>query len=518
MHKKEASQCSSIQSLGITTVATSLDLYFLVQKAMRRGANLIHAAIQPHAVYHRCVHTFRDHPMRQQVLSVAHSRPFDRAAIPSIVSTFTLTHKMPVMYDGVQCPLSIDGPRPASQHTDSPHEVWFAHLKQLCDHFMVAPPPANASFFTAELAGTCKLRWERHIEAQTFTFSREATPDDMTSPFHAQAVPLSVIPEWWTRTVPGTIVAATHIALLDHASAPRFEWITNQFGRSSMITAAAVDSDRFRVYSDWRAHSDGFGRMLLLSDMPDHAANKRSSAGKVLQRLIEVEKYRVLALMGLPFAQALVPRIDLLDSQLQNVMGSVGHAGQLDVVEQRQLLDQLSELTAASLKLSTSSHFRFSASAAYSQIVDDRIRFLGMQSIDGVPSMATFIQGTLHPALRTCDTVVSRLKALSSSSQIAGDLLRTSLNVQQQADSHRQLEQIQNNARSQLLLQESVEGLSVVAITYYSTGVLGYVARAADKLGMLPVPPEMALGMSLPLIAIGVYAGLNRLKRHVHGG
>lgn len=86
-----------------------------------------------------------------------------------------------------------------------------------------------------------------------------------------------------------------------------------------------------------------------------------------------------------------------------------------------------------------------------------------------------------------------------------------------QSDSHQQLEQIQSNARSQLLLQESVEGLSVVAITYYSTGVLGYMAKAADKIGLLPVPPEVALGASVPFIAMGVYAGLNLLKKHVHG-
>jgi len=460
--------------------------------------------------------------MRQAVTNLAHSRPFDRAPIPSIVSAITTTSKQPEVVDGVSCPLSFDDG--ASLQNG---QAEYDHLAALCKHFMVEPPPADSSFFMADLAGTCSLRWERHTEVQTYTFSRAATAEEATSPFSSSSLPLSVLPEWWTASLPGTVVASTHYALIEHAPTlsfnslvareQRFAWIANQFGRSSMITAASVDSSRFRVYSDWRVHADGFGRMMVVSDMPPEASNKRSSAGKVLQRLIELDKYRMLALMGLPFARALVPRIDELNAELTSVMAAVGHAGQLDVTEQRRVLDQLSELTAASLKLGSSSHFRFSASAAYSQIVDDRIKFLGMETIDGIPSIHVFVQGTSHPAMRTCESVVRRLEALSASSQLAADLLRTSLNVQQQADNIKRLGQIQRNARSQLLLQESAEGLGVVAITYYSTGVLGYVAKAVDKLGYLPVPPELALGASVPLVALAVYISLNRLKQHVHG-
>jgi len=443
----------------------------------------------------------------------------EKAPIPSIVSSFTTTKKLPTTVDGVTCPLHNSA---AAKDEES-----YAHLVSLCDHFNCPPPPPTASFFTADLAGTCKLRWERHTEAMTYTFSRQATADDMASPFEPTSLPLSVIPQWWTASLPGTVVASLHVALIEQqqprlinsvvAQQQRFQWIANQFNRSSTITAATVDSRRFRVYSDWRPHADGFSRMLLLSDMPEEATNKRSSAGKVLQRLIELEKYRVLALMGLPFAQALVPRIDQLNSTLDGVMASAGQAGQLDVNEQRRLLKEISELTAAALTLGSSSHFRFSASAAYSQIVDDRIRFLEMEPIDGLPSMATYVQSTSHPAMRTCQAAVRRLEALSASSNRAADLLRTSLTVQQQADAGRQLEQIRSNARTQLMLQESVEGLSVVAITYYSTGVLGYVAKAADKVGLLPIPPELALGLGVPFIAAAVWLGLNQLKKHVHG-
>ena len=81
----------------------------------------------------------------------------------------------------------------------------------------------------------------------------------------------------------------------------------------------------------------------------------------------------------------------------------------------------------------------------------------------------------------------------------------------------RELEALQQNARTQLLLQESVEGLSVVAITYYSTGVLGYIAKGASLLGLLPMPVEVALGCSVPVIGLVVWGGLHKIKASVLG-
>ena len=131
--------------------------------------------------------------------------------------------------------------------------------------------------------------------------------------------------------------------------------------------------------------------------------------------------------------------------------------------------------------------------------------------------METFIDQALHPATRTCDAVAARLENLRTEMAQSADLLRTGLTVQQQAQNIRELESLQASAKTQLLLQESVEGLSVVAITYYATGVLGYMLKGANGLGMLPVPVEVALGASVPAIAAVVYIGLHGLKASVMG-
>jgi len=487
----------------------------------------------------RRVHTLPEHPLRQTVTALLHQRPFQRVFLPSLVSSLTLLPKRGTY--------SCDGlddeyrrPDDEGQSLESAlypsalnqYEADYRHLRELCEFFHTPPPPHGCTFFTADLGGACKLRWERHTEAQTYTFTRLATDEECTTPFGESSVAISVIPRRWLESLPGLVLSGIHVAVLE-AGPSDFASIAQHFHRQDqLVKGCSVDSNRFRVFSDWKSHADGFGRVIIHG--MDEAPNKRTAAGKVLQRVIELDKYRALALLALPFAQTLTPRIDALNAELMTVttaMRSVEASeaavaqrvwSRDEVSSQRELLDRLCALSAEGLRLHNSSSFRFSASAAYSKIVDDRIAFLQMERIDGLPSMATFIDQALHPAIRTADAVAARLEKVRVAMANTADLLRTSLTVQQQAQNIRELEALQANAKTQLLLQESVEGLSVVAITYYTTGVLGYVVKGASKMGVLPpdLPAEVFLGMSVPIIGIAVYVGLHQMKASVlgHGG
>jgi uncharacterized membrane-anchored protein len=227
----------------------------------------------------------------------------------------------------------------------------------------------------------------------------------------------------------------------------------------------------------------------------------------------------MMALLALPLASQLSPRIERLTGELQDVMANVEKLGgdTVDIREQHDLLHHLCELTADSLSLQALSTFRFSASAAYAQIVDDRLAQLQCSRIEGVPLMPTFVQAATHPAMRTAQSVSERLRELTRASQLTADLMRTSLTVRQQAQSAEQLSKIEATARTQLLLQECVEGLSAVAITYYAIGVLGYVAKSAGALGLLPAqtPPEVLIGGAVPVVGFAVWRSLHAMKQSV---
>jgi uncharacterized membrane-anchored protein len=69
-------------------------------------------------------------------------------------------------------------------------------------------------------------------------------------------------------------------------------------------------------------------------------------------------------------------------------------------------------------------------------------------------------------------------------------------------------------ARLQLRLQETVEGLSVAAITYYVVGLVGYGAKAIEGLGY-PLDPTMAMGVSIPVVAVMAALGLRYVRRTI---
>jgi len=110
--------------------------------------------------------------------------------------------------------------------------------------------------------------------------------------------------------------------------------------------------------------------------LANQAAGQRTAAGKVVQRLIEMEKYRVLALMAQPLATQVSPRVDTLNSELQSITSEMHALGASDLAGQRALLERLTRLTTSALRIQSTAQYRFSAASAYAKIVGDRIDFL----------------------------------------------------------------------------------------------------------------------------------------------
>ena len=67
-------------------------------------------------------------------------------------------------------------------------------------------------------------------------------------------------------------------------------------------------------------------------------------------------------------------------------------------------------------------------------------------------------------------------------------------------------------AAQQLRLQQAVEGLSVVAISYYLAGLVGYAGKALKASGV-PIDTDLVTGISIPILALVVWIGLNRLRK-----
>ena len=183
----------------------------------------------------------------------------------------------------------------------------------------------------------------------------------------------------------------------------------------------------------------------------------------------------------------------------------------------RQLLDRLTLLHADVVREHTDSQFRFSAARAYAGLVALRISELRENRIEGLQMFAEFTERRLSPAMRTCEAVSSRLSDTSERVARATQLLSTRVDISRERQNQELLESMNNRARLQLRLQETVEGLSIAAITYYIVGLVGYAAKGARAAGVLPTSPDVITALAIPIVLLVVALGVRRVRKSVTG-
>jgi uncharacterized membrane-anchored protein len=185
-----------------------------------------------------------------------------------------------------------------------------------------------------------------------------------------------------------------------------------------------------------------------------------------------------------------------------------------DLADERDLLTALSELSAQVERLMARTNFRFSATAAYGTLVRRRLNALREQRIEGVRTLDEFMERRLAPALDTCVHMGERLERVSSRVSRAANLLRTRVDVALEAQNRDLLESMNRRARLQLRLQETVEGLSTVILSYYAVSLAGYAFRGLHSIGLMP-NPELATAITIPVIAITVAIGIRQVRKRV---
>jgi uncharacterized membrane-anchored protein len=261
------------------------------------------------------------------------------------------------------------------------------------------------------------------------------------------------------------------------------------------------------AWTDFRIHADGFGRVLL----HDRGLGPRR-AGRVVQRLLEVETYRMMALLALPLAREAAPEIARVERELAAAVASM--TGSEGIEDERALLRRLTRLAADIEALAARTSYRFGAARAYWGLVDQRIVELKEQPIAGLQTVAEFMERRLVPAMRTCESVAQRQEALSERVARASELLRTRVDVALEGQNRDLLQSMNRRAKLQLLLQETVEGLSVAAITYYVLGLVSYLAKGAHR--FLPgLDVELVPALTLPVALALVWWGVRRVRRRV---
>lgn len=388
-----------------------------------------------------------------------------------------------------------------------------AILSALCAHFGVTAPGIEAKYFFHDF-GRFRLKWECHTEFATYTFAEQHDETLSLAQAFGQ-VPLHHIPQEWLHSLKGKIMVAAHVVLEKARASSTATGDLRRVFEGNMLVGSQVLGGG-EVWTDFLIQSDGFSRFVV-RDIGLH----EQQAGRLVQRLLEIETYRMMALLGLPHAQQAAPVLNAIEGELATLTAAMvetdksGAQTLSDAEDEQALLRDITGLAARVEKLSLHNSYRFSASQAYFRLVHARIDELRETRIEGIPTVAEFMDRRLTPAMNTCEAMARRQEALAERIAHTNDLLRTRVGIVQEMQNRQILQSMNDRAAQQLRLQQAVEGLSVVAISYYMAGLIGYAAKAAKAAGW-PINPDIATGILVPVIAAGVWLGLRRMHKSIH--
>lgn len=364
-------------------------------------------------------------------------------------------------------------------------------IGELCLKYGVNPPSSHENDFSADF-GEFRLRWERHTEYSTYTVYR-AQPFEI--PF--EHPPITYVPQDWVTRLPGELLVATHIALEDRSRTMRSLHELSTLFSSGAVIGSKVAGGAASVWSDHQIHHDNFGRILV------HDDNLRSrQIGRLVQRLLEIETYRMLAMLPVPVTRKIIPQLARADHRLAEL--TAHHVAMTSIEDEQRLLDELTRLAAETERLSAQTSHRFNASRAYYDIVKLRIAELREERIEGLQMLQEFMIQRLSSAMGTCELVHTKLETLSMRLGRASALLRTRVDLSMEAQIRDLLKSMDSRARVQLRMQETVEGLSVVVLSYYLLGIVGYGLKAFKAAGY-DINVELLTGIAIPFVLAGVF-------------
>jgi uncharacterized membrane-anchored protein len=391
---------------------------------------------------------------------------------------------------------------------DVSREQECAHLRLLPGQQDLRVEQLQGNFLRLRLDGYT-MKWERHSEFTRYSLVQALPEAALLGASEPELLQALVLPPDWLRNIPGHTIAAIKVAMVHGDLAdvqPTMALAQRWFGEHNIVASIMGHSGHSWAVTDFRLRPSGFERMLVIA--PEGTSPTR--AGRISQRLLELETYRLMALRGLPVAKELGPMLLQAEGELADITARLENKSAAD----QDLLDTLVSLSARVERATAAHGYRFSATRAYEALVTQRIAELREVTIPGTQTIGEFMQRRVSPAMATVAATAQRLSSLSERVARASALLRTRVDIATELQNQQLLAKLTHGQELQLHLQTTVEGLSIAAISYYVISLLLYGSKALKVLGV-PINPELAVGALIPLVLWAVWSATQRIHKNV---
>ena len=423
-----------------------------------------------------------DHPLRYALTGELHARPFPSVQAPQIVAFIAIKQ--------VGDAAARDRDRGADM----------AHLVALLQHYGAPLPEKDATHYYGPM-GKYFLKWEQHTEFVTFT----AFGEDLSErPF--DPAEFDVFPADWLSDAPGQRLTSSLLRLMpmpkksDALLEQLREWfVPESLAVGQVLEGAAVVASDFRI--------DPAGHSRFAAFVPQTTGSRR--IGRIIQRLLEIETYKTMSMLGFALTREIGGQVGDMDRRVSDLMAKMS----AQEMRPEETLNALLDVSVELENVVAQTSFRFAGTAAYKAIVDERINALREVRYEGLQGFGEFMLRRYEPAMRTVISMERRLERMSARALRAADLLRTRVDVERSAQNQSILESMDKRADLQLRLQRTVEGLSVVAISYYAVSLAGYLLYPLTEVTGLSKGYLTAM-VTLPVVLL-VWGAVRKLRSHI---
>jgi uncharacterized membrane-anchored protein len=418
-----------------------------------------------------------NHPLRVPLADELHTRPFPKIKAPTSAAYLAVTSTGSVSKDLAVLVKLLKA---------------IGHLEQ---------KPKGSHYFGD--FGDFKLKWERHTEFVTYTLfvGRDNGAEMFVDSPH------KFFPEAWMQKTSGQILTSCFLEVIGPLTLKDTEkYVTHEFFKYFKDESLAVNyvlGKEAAVASDFTIDVDGHIKLAIL--VIGQVGENR--LGRIVQRLLEIETYKSLAMLTLPVARDIFAKVGDLNSDLTDAVHAIAEGE--GTTQER--LDALLSVSARIEYLQSQSAYRFGGAEAYNAILIQRLKVLREERIQGRQTFSEFMMRRFDPAMRTCTSAQKRLRDISMRAARATNLLATRVTVRTNEQNRAVLHQMDKRAQLQMRLQETVEGLSVVAISYYAVNLSTYLlVPLVKKLGFEKY--QLTAALILPVILL-VWLMIRQIKR-----
>ena len=423
-----------------------------------------------------------DHPLRYALTGELHARPFPNVKAPQTVAFLAIKQAGD------------------SAARDRDRGADMSHLVALLQHYGAPLPEKDATHYYGAM-GKYNLKWEQHTEFVTYTVFGEDLSNRAFDPAE-----FDVFPADWLAAAPGHRLTSSLLRLMPIPEKPDDllgqlrEWfVPESLAVGHVLDGAAVVASDFRI--------DPAGHTRFAAFVPIKTGTRR--IGRIIQRLLEIETYKTMSMLGFALTREIGGRVGDMDHRISDLMAKMS----AQEMRPEETLNALLDVSVELENVVAQTSFRFAGTTAYKAIVDERINALREVRYEGRQGFGEFMMRRYEPAMRTVISMERRLERMSARALRASDLLRTRVDVERSAQNQSILESMDKRADLQLRLQHTVEGLSVVAISYYAVSLASYVLYPLTELTGLS-KGLLTAAVTLPVVGL-VWWAVRRVRKRI---